>query len=147
MNSSLLISDSFVRALGWALVHSLWQGACFALILLMLLPKLRTARQRYQASYGALMAVLAAAGVTFCWMFEPTNTVQAAVSEAPAYGPFLFVQYQTQEYGFWKAMTDWLEVHHVLIVLLWLLGFVFSLSAGRRIVAGTQTTNAICTTC
>ncbi len=127
MNSSLLISDSFVRALGWALVHSLWQGACFALILLMLLPKLRTARQRYQASYGALMAVLAAAGVTFCWMFEPTNTVQASVSEAPAYGPFLFVQYQTQEYGFWKAMTDWLEVHHVLIVLLWLLGFVFFL--------------------
>ncbi len=127
MNSSLLISDSFVRALGWALVHSLWQGACFALILLMLLPRLRTARQRYRASYGALMAVLVAAGLTFCWMFEPIYTKPTTANEVPAFGPFLFVRYQTQEYGFWRAMTDWLEAHHVLIVLFWLLGFVFFL--------------------
>lgn len=127
MNSSLLISDSFVRALGWALVHSLWQGACFALILLMLLPRLRTARQRYRASYGALMAVLAAAGITFYWMFEPIYTKPTTANEVPAFGPFLFVRYQTQEYGFWRTMTDWLEVNHVLIVLFWLLGFVFFL--------------------
>ncbi len=127
MNSSFLISDTVVRALGWALVHSLWQGACFALILLVLLPRLRTARQRYQASYGALMAVFAAATVTFCWMFEPTTATQITANDVPTFGPFLIVHHQTPAYSFWGAMTNWLEVHHVLIVLLWLLGFVFFL--------------------
>ncbi|MCC6282819.1 MAG: M48 family metalloprotease [Saprospiraceae bacterium] len=127
MNSSFMISDTVVRALGWALVHSLWQGAFFALLLLVLLPRLRSSQQRYLVAYGALMAVFTAAAFTFCWMFEPSETVQITANDVPTFGPFLIAHHQLTTYSFWERMTDWLEVHHVLIVLLWLLGFVFFL--------------------
>ncbi|MCB0575415.1 MAG: hypothetical protein KDC61_12720, partial [Saprospiraceae bacterium] len=61
MNDAFYISDAVLRALGWTLVHSLWQGALVALILLMVLPRLRSAMQRYWVAYGALLALFAGA--------------------------------------------------------------------------------------
>lgn len=127
MNSSFVISDSVFRALGWALVHSLWQGACLALLLLVVLPKLRSAKQRYQAAYGTLLAVFLVAAGTFYWMFEPAGAEEIMANDAPSFGTFLSFQTPLSEQSFWAAATDWLEDHHVLIVLIWLLGFVFFL--------------------
>lgn len=127
MNRSIVISDSVVRALGWALVHSLWQGAALALILLVLLPRLRTARQRYQVAYGALVAVFTVVTATFFWMFEPSAPVQIIANEAPPFGTFSSIVPELQTHGFAGALTDWLEDHHVLIILVWLLGFIFFL--------------------
>lgn len=125
--NSIAISDSVVRALGWALVHSLWQGAALALLMLVVLPRLRTARQRYKFAYGTLMAVLLAAAGTFCWMFESTKTTtgQVIANEEPSFGTFLAISTQVQQQNWIESMTDWLDEHHVLIVSVWLLGFVF----------------------
>lgn len=121
------LSDTLVRALGWALAHSLWQGVCLALMLLVILPRLRTARQRYRLAYGTLMAIFAAAMATFCWVFEPAGTAPTTGIKALESGPFFTAPQQTTVNSFWETMTDWLESHHVVIVLLWLLGFVFFL--------------------
>ncbi|GAA3982338.1 M56 family metallopeptidase [Hymenobacter antarcticus] len=61
------VSPVLVRALGWTLLHSLWQGALVAAVLAgaLLLLRRQRAEVRYVASAGALGAVVALAGITF----------------------------------------------------------------------------------
>jgi len=125
MNSSFVISDAVVRALGWALVHTLWQGAALALVLLVLLPRLAKARHRYVAAYSALMAVFATAAITFFWVFEPPVANVTLANGVPTFGPFIATQQQVLQQSWLENMTDWLESHYVAIVLVWLLGFIF----------------------
>jgi len=122
------ISDSFLRALGWALAHSLWQGALAALLLLILLPRLQMARQRYWAAYGALLIVLIPAIGTFMWKFEP-NALTASpfgAVETLASTSF-FIENQLIETTIGESFSRWLEANHALIVAIWLIGFVFFL--------------------
>ena len=125
MNGSFVISDSVVRALGWTLAHTLWQGAALSLILLVLLTRLHKARQRYLAAYGTLMAVFFAAVATFCWIFEPASSTSTNANDVPTFGPFIATQQQIVQQGWMGNATDWLESHYVAIVLVWLIGFIF----------------------
>jgi beta-lactamase regulating signal transducer with metallopeptidase domain len=61
------VSPALTRALGWTLVHSLWQGALVAAVLAgaLLLLRRQRAEVRYVASAGALGMVVALAGITF----------------------------------------------------------------------------------
>ena len=53
-----------VKALGWALAHFVWQAALIALLLAAALRVLRSARARYGAACGAMLAMLAAFAIT-----------------------------------------------------------------------------------
>ena len=53
-----------VQALGWALVHFVWQGALIALLLAAVLPACRSAKARYAAACVAMLAMLLAFAVT-----------------------------------------------------------------------------------
>ncbi|MDX5480460.1 MAG: hypothetical protein LPK07_02125, partial [Hymenobacteraceae bacterium] len=58
-------SETLVEAMGWTLLHSLWQGALVALLLglLLLLIHRHTASTRYTVAGGAmLLQVLLSAG-------------------------------------------------------------------------------------
>ena len=55
----MLIANPAPAAIGWTLLHSLWEGALVAAVLGALLLILRTARARYLAACGALLALLA----------------------------------------------------------------------------------------
>ncbi|GAB2848445.1 M56 family metallopeptidase [Hymenobacter ruber] len=61
------VSPALTRALGWTLLHSLWQGALVAAVLAgaLLLLRRQRAEVRYAASAGALGVVVALAGITF----------------------------------------------------------------------------------
>lgn len=67
------IDPSLTKALGWALLHSLWQGAAIALILAIAL--IFASRQpssvRYWMSVSAMAALLLAVVGTFTWKYEP----------------------------------------------------------------------------
>lgn len=52
------------EALGWTLFHFLWEGAAIALLLAMVLAATRSPRVRYTAACAALLAMLAAFGIT-----------------------------------------------------------------------------------
>ncbi len=41
----------FLQSLGWALVHVVWQITALALLLALLLPRLKSAHQRYWAAF------------------------------------------------------------------------------------------------
>ena len=60
-------SPVLTRALGWTLLHSLWQGALLAAVLggALLLLRRHRAELRYLASALALGGMVLAAGLTF----------------------------------------------------------------------------------
>jgi GWxTD domain-containing protein len=60
-------------ALGWTLLHSLWQGAIIAAVLGALLAASRSPRIRYAAACAALLAMLAAFAVTLVHFLPETG--------------------------------------------------------------------------
>ena len=75
------VSPVLVRALGWTLLHSLWQGALVAAVLAgaLLLLRRQRAEVRYVASAGALGVVVALAGITFGLYFTAGAGAVAAL--------------------------------------------------------------------
>ncbi len=66
------------EAIGWALFHFLWEGAAIALLLAILLVVFRGSRARYAAACAALLAMLAAFGVTLAIKL-PANPTAVAI--------------------------------------------------------------------
>jgi GWxTD domain-containing protein len=59
------VQSPLAGAAGWALFHSLWQGAVAAALLAPVLGAVRSARARYAAGIAALTAVLVSFSITF----------------------------------------------------------------------------------
>ena len=74
------VSPVLTRALGWTLLHSLWQGALVAAVLAgaLLLLRRQRAEVRYAASAGALGVVVTLAGITFGLYFN-SNPAQSVL--------------------------------------------------------------------
>ncbi|TAF63931.1 MAG: hypothetical protein EAZ55_12555 [Cytophagales bacterium] len=68
---SYLLTNKFVEALGWTLLHSIWQGAVVAVLLAITLILLRknSSKLRYIVSSIALTAMLVASAATFLSIF------------------------------------------------------------------------------
>ncbi|MCB0534712.1 MAG: M48 family metalloprotease [Lewinellaceae bacterium] len=129
MHSPTFLSDALIQALGWTLVHSLWQGAAIALILWLVLPRLSRSNHRYWASYAALLTVLVAACISFVWVYTTRETL---VELAPGASDATFfsdggIAAAPLQISFWQNLAQHLEPYHPLIVSIWLLGFVFFL--------------------
>jgi bla regulator protein BlaR1 len=130
MNTLLMVSDALLRALGWALAHSLWQATAAALLLLILMPRLQTARQRYWAAYAAMIAVFVAALVTAGMFYQPRQIVENTVAgtmEIPVGASIFLVGNEAPVEHLWQSFSAWLEVNHAIVVAMWLLGFGFFL--------------------
>jgi GWxTD domain-containing protein len=61
------VATPIVGAVGWALLHSLWEGAIIAAVLATALLALSLSRARYAAAVGALAAMLAAFCLTLIY--------------------------------------------------------------------------------
>uniref|UniRef100_Q02AL8 Peptidase M56, BlaR1 n=1 Tax=Solibacter usitatus (strain Ellin6076) TaxID=234267 RepID=Q02AL8_SOLUE len=70
-------------ALGWTLIHSLWEGAVVALLLAAALCVLRGARARYAAGCLALLVLLAGFGFTFARLLAAQGSLDAATRIGP----------------------------------------------------------------
>lgn len=65
------------KALGWTLIHSLWEGAAAAVFLVVVLALTRSARVRYAAACMAMLALAAAFAITF-WRMTPEQSALTA---------------------------------------------------------------------
>jgi Zn-dependent protease with chaperone function len=76
------LTSPAARALAWALVHFVWQGAAIALLLAVCLGLCRAARVRYALACGAMVAMVLAFGVTLavCW---PASTASSKLPLGP----------------------------------------------------------------
>lgn len=73
------LSANILHALGWALIHSLWQGAVVAALAAALMTMSRRPSVRYVIGIGALVLMLAAPAVTFLVLLQPAVRLQAAL--------------------------------------------------------------------
>jgi GWxTD domain-containing protein len=88
------VQGSSAKAVGWTLIHSLWEGAVVALALAIVLGVARSSRVRYWAACFAMIAMLGGFGATFYRVMPretgiapkvlvPAAAVALAVDDAP----------------------------------------------------------------
>jgi bla regulator protein blaR1 len=77
-----IFSDNLDYALGWMVVHSLWQATLIAIVsgIVMIALRKKSAKLRYVLSNISLLAVLVAAVITFCMHYDFGATPKNIVS-------------------------------------------------------------------
>jgi GWxTD domain-containing protein len=82
-----LVQAPLTKALGWTILHSLWEGALAALLLLAALLTIRSSRARYMSACAAMLGVLAAFALTFGLLAKEasrdTRAIPYAIPAAP----------------------------------------------------------------
>ncbi|AMR26424.1 hypothetical protein A0257_04440 [Hymenobacter psoromatis] len=158
-----------MRGVGFALLHSLWQGAVLALLLAGALPLLRRQRAelRYALSAGALGTLVLVVGLTFSWYYRSSPPTGAApVASAYVAGQLASAPMQgvgaapvaalpasaapVRPLAWLRVAGDKVERYLPLVVVAWLLGLLLMsgrlagglLYAGRLRRAGTQALGA-----
>ncbi|MCC9167330.1 M56 family metallopeptidase [Pontibacter harenae] len=124
------ISQELVRALGWALLHSLWQGALVSLVLAVLLIMLNhhTANLRYKIAIIGMGAMLCLFLLTFVQLYSSAPAQDTAVSYASLQTaqPVFLAEASVSSKPLWNRTTTWFETyfekHLPLLVSLWLMG-------------------------
>jgi beta-lactamase regulating signal transducer with metallopeptidase domain len=125
---STTYTNALIHAMGWTVVHSLWQALAIALVLslaLLATPR-RLAKWRYNCASLALLLVLLCGGFTFYYSFTQ------ALAQASAHYHIWFsgaAELQAAEPGFWAywqaSFTQYFNQHLPLIVTVWLCGLAF----------------------
>lgn len=128
-----LLTPALVRAVGYTILHSLWQGAVVALALagLMLVLRRHSAQVRYRVTAAALGLVLLLAAVTFVRYYLtalPTTTVVASAApvELAAVGlagPAVAVAAADSPLST-ATILRYVEHNLPLLVTIWLLGLL-----------------------
>ena len=78
------LSADITRALGWALIHSLWQGLGLAALAAIVMALSRRPTIRYAVATGALVAMLAVPVATFFALMKPASPAHALLAASPA---------------------------------------------------------------
>ncbi|MCE5278371.1 MAG: M56 family metallopeptidase [Planctomycetaceae bacterium] len=129
------IAGLLIHALGWALVHSLWQGALIAAaaaLALRLIPPVRS-RARYATACAALLAMVLLTAATALICAARPGAPQAMVP-APAAGQAFSAQAPAAARPAWQALLDvqvWLPPALPWLVAAWLVGT--ATGAARRV--------------
>ncbi|MEM1326195.1 MAG: M56 family metallopeptidase [Bacteroidota bacterium] len=112
------------EALGWTIVHSLWQVTLIAFVLriVLLLIAQRASRLRYGLALGAMCVAVVWSGFTFC----EELSLRADVAQVLTALPQLDTIQLTEQIVVDNELTWWqsLEQHIPTLSLLWLIGIV-----------------------
>lgn len=126
--SNLNISESLIEAIGWTVLHSLWQGTIIALLVGVLAAFIQkqSAVIRYWTALGGMLATLIWAGITFVNIYLAVENQTAEV--------YTIIHMEGVEQvvvspeNKWSWFTNYFETQLPLIVTLWMLGMsVFAL--------------------
>jgi beta-lactamase regulating signal transducer with metallopeptidase domain len=114
--------DNFIKAIGWSIFHSLWQGALVYGILLMIVmgfPKL-SSKTKHNLAYTALCVMFMGFCITFFSLF---NLPQESIASSPAdpYFGLAYTQYLSELPPRWSSFTEGLFPY---IVAMYGLGLV-----------------------
>lgn len=116
---------NILQALGWAVIHSLWQAFAVALLLAayLLAWQKNDARKRYAAGNVALGSILLSAVATFVFYLKRSDAEPAMASEVWSEDGVLLGHYHLEDgAGFFSA---YFTEHLPLIVAVWGVGLVF----------------------
>jgi beta-lactamase regulating signal transducer with metallopeptidase domain len=127
-----LLSGPLAHAIGWALVHLLWQGVLVAAILAAALALMhrRSANARYLAACGALVLLVAFGAATAYKVYEPeaplSDSVRFSIAADPAGGFDLTTVTPSQTAPTWRdtiaSAAAFANTHLPQFVMAWMLG-------------------------
>ncbi len=134
MNLINWLTSPVAEALGWTLIHSIWQGFAVVLSAALLLHLTRRSRAalRYQLGMGGLLAQVLASAITFGWYYEPRSLTTPGAMGQPGFRTSLLQMTPANES--WLLTTQaFLNAHLAEVVWIWLVGVgVF----GVRLIGG-----------
>ncbi len=127
MNTISLLSQPVVVALGYTLLHALWQGFALVLPAAVLLHLLRrqSSLVRYRIAVAALFGQVLASTITFALYYQPASAVSSLPAPTPATGSLqrVWLSVVAEAPLSWQqAVRLWLDAHLTDVVLLWLVG-------------------------
>ncbi|MGI4875590.1 MAG: M56 family metallopeptidase, partial [Janthinobacterium lividum] len=134
-----LVAPALLRALGFTLLHSLWQGTGLGLAVALLLWGLRrqAAVVRYRVAAVALATLVGLAAATLAYYYQqaPEPAAAAQFVSQPTYAALKLRQQAATAHALpgWRGLLAYVEQHLAVGVALWLLGF--SLMLGRLLLA------------
>ena len=130
-NINILFSSNIMEALGWTVLHSLWQSGVIAALLLLAFVALKkaSARTRYRMAGSALLAVFLSSIATFFYFFniEKQNELSVFVIENNADATVPILIDFSENSSFLSLLSGYFEQHLPLIVAIWLMGVGFFL--------------------
>lgn len=144
---STWLPSPLIHALGWTLIHALWQGAIIAMVLgfLLVLMKRFSARARYAAGMGALFLILVLSAITFQHAYAEGRrtiilTAPSRVDKMSHSRENETTASQTEQASSGISLATRFEVyfsdHLPAIVTLWLMGILIEM---LRLLAGLAT--------
>lgn len=122
---SSIISENLINALGWTIIHSLWQGALIAIGFALVLFFMRrfSARTRYLVGVMGLMLILALSVVTFVSIYAPGMQGAPAITGAEGSAAAVTGAENTGGNVTLAALfKNYFNRHLPLVVTIWMLG-------------------------
>ena len=122
-----ILPENILNALGWTVLHSLWQAFVVALLLAayLLIGQQENAKKRYWASCAAMGTTLLLSVITFFVLLEKNEVTAALSNKVLSANGLAFGQYsiETQQATF----AAYFDKNMPLIVTVWLMGMLFFL--------------------
>ncbi len=127
-------SETLIQALGWTLVHSLWQGCVMAFITALLLHiyKHKSAQLRYILAYTCLLCLFFTTATTFVMLFKAQNSknTEGGISTQQDVVETVFYGGENSESIFFttiwiKKATLFFNTHLTEISITWFIGLLF----------------------
>lgn len=120
--------ENVSSALGYTLLHSLWQGAFILLVFWLLSLGIKQSRHKYNLAMGSLMLLLTVSGATFYYLYQPVRSFGPVESNSFLTGDTLWMDSTLAvKQGVWDSFLAFINLHIDQVALLWSLGVVFLL--------------------
>ncbi|MEN9611001.1 MAG: hypothetical protein RLZZ628_1815 [Bacteroidota bacterium] len=126
-----IFPDPFIYALGWTVIHSLWQGTFVACLMALILTGLqnKSAETRYRVAGGALFASILGAVVTFFSLYTASHNYTTPFLNETRQFTLVHLTFLAEKESFGRQMyshiADFLNEHLFYIVIAWILGVEF----------------------
>ena len=127
------VHTPLAQAIGWTLVHSLWEGAVVALVLAAALWAFRSSRARYAAACLAMLVMLAGFGFTFARLMPRGSHVATIANARGALLPAGFDEPKGLVQRSAAGFLPWLAPFWILGVAIFHLRSLASWMAARRL--------------
>lgn len=120
-----IINYNTSSALGWTLIHSIWQGFAILLVFGILYYVFKPSVTRYRLGIGALTLQFVAAIATFFTIYQPVST-SATLPSNQAFGNFLLnnpnLIFTPKKLSFIQQIEFFLQNNLDVFVMIWLVG-------------------------
>lgn len=124
------LPGEWINALGWTVLHSLWQAALIALIVGVLLYRMQqqSSLRRYWVAHLGWFSIIVCAVITFLTYYHPQgNSGLEMITRLTPEGEVTTLASPSLLGSYLHILDDYFNQHLPLIVSLWALGMVFFL--------------------